>query len=406
MAFAVPASVTETAFPSATTDHLADLPSTVNAGDRLLLLFSSHGGFDVAFTDPEGWTPLYDQHQGDGPGDTFIRAGGWWIIADGTEGGGTVNVVTNQAEAGSAQVYRFTGAGSIEVSAISVTPSNATSFNMPAFTPSWGAKDTVWMPVLHAGDDDVATTGVPTNYGNLVDTACGGGANSSGRVASARRELNAASENPGTWTIASAESAVYLTIAIEPSASGGNSGTLAETLEAMTADGAGTLPIDGTLQETLAALALDSVGTIGNSAVLDTVLAQLLLESTDSSAIEGVLAKTLEGATLESDAVLPIAGTLIETLAQLSLEAAGVPSIEAVADNTLEALVLAAQAELPLTGTTNVTLGELLLAAQGAVGSLEGTLDVQLALLTLRAGNKETLFWRNLWISVWEDLNG
>ena len=101
-ALAVPvvASVTETAFGTATMDHYVNMPVTVNASDLLIVLFTNDRNESV--TTPGGWSLLASDING-----VHVRLSVYYKIAAGTEGGAPVNFVTSAAEEAAAQVYRI-----------------------------------------------------------------------------------------------------------------------------------------------------------------------------------------------------------------------------------------------------------------------------------------------------------
>ena len=114
------------------------------------------------------------------------------------------------------QVYRITGHNAHELS----TQAQNTDANPDpsSLNPTgWGTENTLWLAVANRCDDSSAITAYPTNYTNGTDTIADGGANKSAGVESARRELNAASEDPGTFTIDESEAWIAHTIGIEPS---------------------------------------------------------------------------------------------------------------------------------------------------------------------------------------------
>jgi len=91
LAAPVVASVTETAFDTATTAHYVNMPATVTADDLLIVLFTNDG--NAAVTTPTGWNLLASDANG-----TQVRLSVYYKIAAGTEGGTTVNFVTSVVE--------------------------------------------------------------------------------------------------------------------------------------------------------------------------------------------------------------------------------------------------------------------------------------------------------------------
>ena len=212
MAFPQLAPPTETPFATKTTAHLVDLPPTVNAGDLLLVII----GFKApgAVTTPGGWTLLFFH-------DAIFSANAFFCyvrVADGTEGGGTVNVVTTNNASSAAHAFRITdwfgalagveGSGGFSTAVGDLAP------DPPFNTPSWGEEDTLWIAVFGAEDDDAVTIGYPTAYINTAETRSGGGNSLGYEVASATRERNAASESPTAFSLNIIENWIADTIAI------------------------------------------------------------------------------------------------------------------------------------------------------------------------------------------------
>jgi hypothetical protein len=89
-------------------------------------------------------------------------------------------------------------------------------------TPSGGAKDYLWM-WMNGADDGRICTAAPTNYTNL-ETSDNGSTGGSSAMSTARRELNAASENPGTATLEASGAWMAIVVAIHPGSEGDLSG--------------------------------------------------------------------------------------------------------------------------------------------------------------------------------------
>jgi len=187
------------------------MPATVDAGDLLLCLFADDGG--DAVTIPSGWTELFTTNNG-----TAVRFGAYTKIAAGDEDGTTVDFVTSGTEMAAAQVYRiqegtWLGVLSKVEAGISATGVSANP-DSPLLEPSSGGLDTLWIACYGADDDDNCSA-YPTDYTDGTYTESGT-ANGSCSVASARRELDAKSDNPSAFTMAASEQWVANTIAIHP----------------------------------------------------------------------------------------------------------------------------------------------------------------------------------------------
>jgi hypothetical protein len=210
MAFPVIASITATSFGTDATAHLVAMPATVDANDLLIIIFGNDGAASV--TTPANWNLIASN-----PNGTACRLSTYYKIAVGNEDGTTVDVVTAATEKAAAQVYRITAASwhgtTPPETAAAVTGATANP-DPPATTPSWGSADTMWLAVYGADDDDDASA-YPTNYTNGTYTQSDN-STTAASIGTARRELAAASDNPGTFTIAASEEWVSQTIAIRP----------------------------------------------------------------------------------------------------------------------------------------------------------------------------------------------
>jgi len=203
MAFPVVAAVNGGYEAEASTEHTVNLPADIGAGDLLLVFFGSDGVPTITF--PEGWTELFQESNGN------VTLGAWYRVADGEEGA-TITVTTSVSEMASHNSYRITGySGTPEISLRGT--GSSTIPNPRSLTPTWGAKDTLWFAV-EGNDSNPTVTDYPADYtdgrNDVYDGFGGCG------VGSARRELNAESEDPGVFTISGSEEWVTVTIAIRP----------------------------------------------------------------------------------------------------------------------------------------------------------------------------------------------
>ncbi len=209
-------SVTPTSFPTDSTTHNVQMPATVNSGDLLMVFISSDGTPD--FTTPSGWTGFFFWNSWAGSGNKFSM---WAKRSDGTEGGTTVNWATNVAEKAAAQVYRITGwrdSGTItndiewaNAGATSTTP------DPPSLNPvNWDVEGTLWIASYGAEDNDDLTS-YPTGYsGGTFTKSDAALSTTSTSMASAWRNLAAASEDPGTFTTAASKFWIASTVAVRP----------------------------------------------------------------------------------------------------------------------------------------------------------------------------------------------
>ena len=221
MAFPGIPTVTETAIASPASDTVdIDLPASVSSGD--LLVMAIRWFTSTSATTPSGWTAISSGAAAAANGYLGIYA----KVAAGTEGGGTVSITTNFTP-GAVTAHSFAipaseWHGSIsDIEGASVaTNAGTTTPDPPSITASWGSDDNLFCTITGQHDDDVAITAAPTNYGTLVSTISGGGTNSGCSIGTAFRQYASASDDPGTFTLASTESTIATTIVIRPAAGG------------------------------------------------------------------------------------------------------------------------------------------------------------------------------------------
>lgn len=208
-------SVLTQGFSTASTSHSVNLPATVTSGNLLLIFFTIGNASDsTAFTPPSGWTALFDTEAQTARGACFAK------VAAGTEGGTSVSVTNTDSETATAQVMQISDWYGSLSGITTGTPANTTSAapDPPSVTASWGSAKNLFIISVHASDDDQNLTAAPTNYTGLTSVISGGGNNNGGSTGTARRELEAATDDPGTGTLQSSEGWVANTIVIRPAA--------------------------------------------------------------------------------------------------------------------------------------------------------------------------------------------
>lgn len=192
-----------------------DLPAVVDAGDLLIIIATWRSNASVSATVPSGWTELDNTLNNPCGGAT------WVLDAVGDEDGGTATFTLSGSRRATAHCYRIAAAtwfgtisGGVETGTVS-TATNST-VDPGALTPSWGSTKTLWLAAMHSADDDEPFTATPTNYTNLTSTIAGAGGNNSASTGTARRELEASSEDPGSSEIGATQAWVATTVGIRP----------------------------------------------------------------------------------------------------------------------------------------------------------------------------------------------
>ena len=184
------------------------LPASIASGDLLVLFMAGRdnvGTGGIGF--PAGWTELHDDLD---TGDS--RTAVAYRIADGTEGA-SITVTMSSARDLVSLVYRISGTSG-NAPEMGTATGDSNSPNPPSLTPSWGSKDTLWL-VYGSGDNGKVYTAAPTSYTDLIAQDRGQAASGS-----ARRENATATEDPGTFTMESAEAWQTVTLAVEPAGGG------------------------------------------------------------------------------------------------------------------------------------------------------------------------------------------
>lgn len=193
------------------TNHTVSLPATVNAGDTLIVQFVDRGSTTVSF--PAGWTKIFQLSNAN-----LVTKAIAWKKADGTEGGTTINVTTDSAQTAVHAAYVIDAAADPAITApeasTGATGADAAD-DSDSLTPIGGVKDYLWFTFVGrerreqhvSGDEPVSYTFVLSATSVTAVEIL---------LASARRDLNALSEDPGAWTNGRNEVWVACTVAIHP----------------------------------------------------------------------------------------------------------------------------------------------------------------------------------------------
>lgn len=185
-------------------------PTNIAAGDLLIAFVGSDGQPSPTF--PTGWTAI-------GAGRWLATASAatliaYYKIADGTESGNfTLSLSTS--EQGAWRIVRITGwHGTTPPEAGTANANNTDTPDPPSLSPSWGAADTLWFAAEAADGGATSVSTYPTNYTNGFSDSSGGG--TGGHLGTARRNVNATSEDPGTFLLSATEQWAAQTIAVRP----------------------------------------------------------------------------------------------------------------------------------------------------------------------------------------------
>ena len=211
MAFPADAARATTNGSTAATNKVCNLPTGIAAGNRLTVLLRSAGADTHSL--PTGWSWLVQNNAADASDDVTSII---WKIADGSEGA-TVTINGTASLKFASIAWRITGGGTPQISAAATGTS--TTPNPPSFSPTGGAQDYLWLWVgAWEGEQTSPPSGSPTNYVNPFGANSGtaGTVATNCRAAGASRQLNAATEDPPSWTISVSDDWTAWTIAVPP----------------------------------------------------------------------------------------------------------------------------------------------------------------------------------------------
>lgn len=203
-AYPVVAATSTSVTDTASTSHVVSLPTGIASG-HLVICGITVDTNPAPLTWP-GWTVLSSTLNG-----TNIRFETAYRNADGTEGS-TITVTSDLTVRSSHQCRRITGHDpAIAPQAGTAAALTDNSPNPPAVTPTGGAKDYLWI-AFQGNDGTISVTGYPANYTDSQLLADG----IATATGSATRNLNAASEDPGVFTLPAAEQWVAQTVVVHP----------------------------------------------------------------------------------------------------------------------------------------------------------------------------------------------
>jgi hypothetical protein len=188
-AFPVVAGMVGSSMGSLVTSHVVTLPSSIAAGNRLLIGIRISGA-STTVTTPSGWVLTASRESSSSAASSRVFS----RVADGAEGA-SVTITTSDTRRSASIAARITGATDIEGAFVA-----ADSLDPPSVSPSWGSAMTLWFTFAGTKRTDNTLT-APSGYGNQVDaeSAANNTSAAHARAAMAYRTNEASSENPNTW---------------------------------------------------------------------------------------------------------------------------------------------------------------------------------------------------------------
>ena len=220
MTFATVAATATSVEGTDTPSHTITLPASV-AGDLLRVYFASEG--DNTVTDWDGFTEIFSVNRG-----TAVHLSSAYMKATSASVPGTSITITTSSSESSAHVARkYTGhedpatqapEASAGANGFSNTP------NPDSLTPTGGAKDYVYEVACASQSSNDPFDSFPSNYTGSQQDLDSGGPSNTVTIGVAFRNLNAASDDPGSFDLAGADSRnwVAATFVVHPAAVTGN----------------------------------------------------------------------------------------------------------------------------------------------------------------------------------------
>lgn len=194
------------------TSKTITLPPTISAGDLLLICLVCDGVPNITW--PGGWTQVKDLNGAQ----VRLYVATKDTAAAGTEDGTTISITLSATEMHAARswaIFDYDTAVGPEFSTGYNPGVNTANPDPDALTPSWGADDTLWIAFEGYDVGTSTVTAYPTTYPDNRLNDRGNAAAGAG-LGVASRNLNAASDDPGTFTNSASSRAVAVTIGIKP----------------------------------------------------------------------------------------------------------------------------------------------------------------------------------------------
>jgi len=191
-----------------TTTHDVSVPAGL-ANDDLLLLFISFDGDPTVSGMPAGWIQALRQTHG-----TIITVEVWYKIVSGLGVDVIFSYTTSASETSTNRLFHIRGVLGATAPQVASAIGRSNAPNPPSLTPSGLSEDALWIAYYGADRGNRAAAAFPINYNDNQFTD-GTGGNAGTSMGSATRDLDAISEDPGTFSMAS-EQWIAVTVGIRP----------------------------------------------------------------------------------------------------------------------------------------------------------------------------------------------
>ena len=175
---------------SAASSHPITMPEGVEAGDLVVVVFSSRGSSTVSVSSGTGWTEEYENFFNV----STVRQTVYTKTADGSD---ALTLATSGVAHSSHAVYVLRGYGTTFAAGTPTQSNGASNPDPPSFSPAGGEAEYAWLSIISPANT-VVPTAAPSGYDGLIAQA---GVTSGVGTAIAYRVATAASEDPGAWTM-------------------------------------------------------------------------------------------------------------------------------------------------------------------------------------------------------------
>lgn len=197
-----------------TTNHVYAVPSNTEVGDLLLIIhMAADVGGSITFTTPTGWTKLKEITTIGGS----ANSGPFGVYGKIATGSDLSNFVSSGAVRSAHVAYAikdWTG----DLNDVEITTGATGTSTTPdpdSHSPSYGSGKHLWIAAAGFLDDDVTASAAPSSFTHLKSDHAAGGTGASAGYAAAQSEQEAATVNPGTFTIGSSQDWAAITISVQ-----------------------------------------------------------------------------------------------------------------------------------------------------------------------------------------------
>lgn len=372
----------------------AAVTNTVEVGNAHLILIAldnsgtgdGDNGEVTSVTDSAGntYTKLGEFTNGNGSAGAGATASLWYSILTSqlTSGAGTVtaNFSSRTAVAMMGWEATLTSPGQITVAGSLQTLANDAADPGSMTVGSLPSREYLWLRVIASESNDITGLTVSAGFTTMNLSRANTGTSNTSMIVRGEYIIATGTTKTSDPTLYSADHAsLFIALQEDPLSA---TGTLAVTLDALTAAGTGTALVQGSAAVTLGGLTTSATGAVPAQGSASITLGALTLAGTGTVPSQGALSTTLGALALSGTAIAPSQGTGITALGALTVVATGAALVQGTGITALGALSVSGAGSVPAVGALAVTLGAL--ATSGAAGVLPNLVGAVPTGLTIR----------------------